>query len=135
MINMARFLVLGNLVVKEDALALELVPGLRKRFPLHRFEEFDPSENIEGKFEEETLYIIDVVKGIRKVELLTERDLGRLAGFPKNSVHDFDIAFQLKLLANLGIVKKMVIVGIPWGMGKKEALEQVCEAIKRLEEK
>ncbi len=119
---------LGNASVKGDDGAVRLIPDLKKSFREHEFVEFDPNE----KLDEKEVWIIDVVKGIRSVQLLTEKDVDRLKNFPRMTIHDFDFAFQLKLLMNLGVIERVHIVGIPYGMEKKKALGQVCDAIRKM---
>ncbi|MCX8199998.1 MAG: hypothetical protein N3G76_00850 [Candidatus Micrarchaeota archaeon] len=128
---MATFLVLGNIMHKEDGTAVRIMPLLEKEFPMHEFLVFDPNESIPSGCEK--LLIIDVVKGITKVEVLTEKDIHRLRDFPKVGMHDFDLAFQLKMLTNIGIIKEIHIIGIPYGMDDNAALEQAITAIRALQ--
>ncbi len=120
-----RFLVLGNSAVYEDGLAVRLIPKLQTHFPQHEFVPFDPNEQIAS----EEVWAIDVVKGIEKVCILDENDVHRLKSPPTATLHDFDFAFQLKLMINLGIVKKVHIIAIPYGMEEMDAEREVCGAI------
>ncbi|MEM3364231.1 MAG: hypothetical protein QXS93_01845 [Candidatus Micrarchaeia archaeon] len=127
---MARFLVLGNESVFEDGTAVRLMPLLKKEFPMHEFVVFDPNESL--PVENKDLLLIDVVRGIKRVEIFTEEDIDRFSDFPKVGVHDFDLTFQLKLLLRLGKIKNVRIIGIPHGMDDKTALAQAVNALRAL---
>ena len=124
--NKKRIFVLGNLLVKEDALAIELIPELKKKFPDIDFTEFDPLEEIES----EKAIFIDVVEGIKNVEII--RDLRKIETRKIYSTHDFDAAILLKILKKLGIIKEIIILGIPKGMKKKEALRELEKEIRKI---
>ena len=122
---MARFLVVGTRNAKGDDAALALMRKLSERFPNHEFAEFDPSEeSLKG-----SVFIIDVAKGIEKVEVLSENDIDKLRDFPKTSAHDFDLAFSLKVAMLAGAVSKVRIVALPFG--KPVPFEDVCQAVER----
>jgi len=103
--------VLGNTLVKEDGVAVGLIPQLRKRLPHYEFILVDPTENWTPD-EDKPLVIIDTVLGIEKVSVYNNLDI-----FAQNkavSVHDYDLFLHLQLLKKLGkLPKKLVIIGVP----------------------
>lgn len=111
--------VFGNPLVEEDALALKLAEKLKEKFSEVEFREFDVAED----FEEEILYLMDVVKGIKKVKIV--EDFDRVETRKIFSLHDYDLSYEIKLLKKIGKVKKVFLIAIPFGMGEKEALKQV----------
>jgi Ni,Fe-hydrogenase maturation factor len=116
--------VFGNPLVKEDSLPLKLIEKLRKDFPQLEFKEFDTVEDLTDR----ELNIIDAVKGIKKVEIIT--DLDRIITDKIYSMHDFDLGYNLKLMKKMKMIDKVRIFGIPFGMGEKEAFEQLRGLLK-----
>ena len=62
---------------------------------------------------EEGVVLLDTVAGIEKIEVLDEGDLETIELSPRNSVHDFDLGFQLKYLKKLGVLGKVKVIGLP----------------------
>ena len=116
-----KILVFGNPLVKEDSLALKLIPKLKKLFPEMEFIEIDPTEGLEkyGK----NLIILDAVKGIDKVRIIDS--IEQLQTNKIYSMHDFDLAYNLKILKKLGLIESVKIIGIPMDIGEKESLEEI----------
>jgi len=106
----------GNALVEKDSLPMRLAESLQREFPDISFTEFDPTENIPSK----ELCLIDSAEGIREVTLIT--DTSQLAAVHSVSLHDFDLAFNLKLMAKLGMVTKLRIYALPIGMSEQDAL-------------
>lgn len=122
--------VLGNQLIKEDSVALRLVPKLKKKFPQINFLEFDPIDDLYS----ENVIIMDVVEGIDKVEIIN--DISRLETKKIYSTHDFDVAFLLKLFKKMGVINKAIIIGIPKNLDEKEITKQIeIEIGKLLKEK
>lgn len=121
--------VFGNPLVKEDSMPLKLIDKLRKEFPYVEFKEFDTVEDFEL---EKELNIIDTVKGIKKVELI--EDIDKIITNKIYSMHDFDLGYNLKLLKRMKMIEKVRIFGIPSGMKEKEALKELCDAIKSIKD-
>jgi Ni,Fe-hydrogenase maturation factor len=120
-----KILVFGNPLVRKDSLPPSLISDLQKMFPKIEFKEFDAVEDLQK--EGRNLYILDAVEGIKRVELITNIDI-----FEVNkifSVHDFDLAYTLKLLKNANMIDRVAIIGVPIGMSKEEALEQIKELL------
>ena len=61
----------------------------------------------------EDVILMDTVKGLPKVTLLTEEDFLKIKLPPRTSVHDFDLGFQLKYLKRLGKIGEVKIIGLP----------------------
>ena len=118
--------VFGNSLLKQDSLALSTAKRLEKEFPKIKFVYLDPNEEIKEK----NLLILDVASGIKKVSLiksLNQLDLGK-----KISPHDFDLAFSLKLMKKVGLIKKIEIMAIPIGYNQKKAYEEVKKYLQKI---
>ena len=121
--------VFGNPLVKEDSMPLKLIDRLRKEFPSLLFKEFDTVEDLDL---EKELNIIDTVKGIKKVELI--EDIDKIITKKIYSMHDFDLGYNLKLLKKMRMIDKVRIFGIPSNMKEKEAMKELCDAIKSIKD-
>jgi len=119
--------IFGNPLLDFDNLPLKLAPKLEKLFPEIDFVIADPSENLEPNNGE--LIIIDTVEGIKKVVVID--DLEKIQTGKIYSLHDFDLAFNLKLLQKIGKLKKVKIFGVPMEGDEKEILEQLEKSIGR----
>ena len=117
--------IFGNPLLDFDNLPLKLAPELQKLFPNINFVVADPNENIEPLNQE--LTIIDAVEGIDKVMLID--DLRQLKTEKIYSLHDFDLAFNLKLLKKIGKLNKIKIIGVPMEGNEKEILDQLVKVI------
>jgi Ni,Fe-hydrogenase maturation factor len=118
--------VFGNPLVKEDSLALKLLGRLRRKFPDLDFKEFDTTEDLEPEME---ISIIDAVKGIKEIELID--DVDRIASDKIYSMHDFDLGYNLKLMKEMGMIKKVKIFGIPIGIAKEKAFTGLARLIEK----
>lgn len=125
-----KILVFGNSLVEKDSLALKILPRLKKEFPDIDFKELDPCENIEAEIENKKLRILDVVENAESVTLL--RDIDKLRTDKVYSMHDFDLAYNLKLLKKIGKLEKVEIIGIPWNLGEEEAFQESAKIIENL---
>jgi hypothetical protein len=116
-----KILVFGNPLVPQDSLALRILPSVRKKFPQIEFIELD---GIDDLYEYgRNLTILDVAVGIRKVSIVDDLDdleLPRVL-----SMHDFDLAWNLKILLKAGMIDSVKIIAIPQRMDKKKALAGV----------
>ena len=117
--------IFGNPMLDFDNLPIRVAPKLRKLFPNINFVVADPNENIEPLNGE--LTIIDAVEGIDKVMLID--DLRQLKTEKIYSLHDFDLAFNLKLLQKIGKLNKIKIIGVPMEGNEKEILDQLVKVI------
>jgi Ni,Fe-hydrogenase maturation factor len=119
---MIRIYTLGNLLLEEDKLALEVAEALQGRISGIEFVEFDPIETVEGD-----VWFMDVVKGIKDVLLVEDACFDRQKVY---SMHDFDLSHMLAMLKKAGKVKSFKMVAIPFGMDKDEAIEKVSKLLK-----
>ncbi|MFH0929914.1 MAG: hypothetical protein V1814_01540 [Candidatus Moraniibacteriota bacterium] len=117
--------IFGNPLLDFDNLPLKLSPKLEKLFPEIDFVITDPSENLKPINGE--LIMIDTVEGIEKVVVLD--DLEKIQTGKIYSLHDFDLAFNLKLLQKIGKLKSVKIFGVPMGGDKAKILEQLKKSI------
>ena len=62
---------------------------------------------------ERHVVILDTVQGIQDVALVEGEGLDELTLSPRGSVHDFDLAFQLRYLKKLNKLGEVTIIGIP----------------------
>jgi len=118
--------IFGNPLLDFDNLPIKLSPKLEKLFPELNFVIADPSENLEPINKE--LIIIDTVENIKNVILID--DIEKLKTSKIYSLHDFDLAFNLKLLKKIGKLKKVNIFGVPMSGNEREILEQLEKLIK-----
>ncbi len=123
--KITKILVFGNPLVKKDILPLVLMTKLQREFPQIEFKEFDSAEDLhkEGRI----LHILDSVEGIDNVEIITDIDI--LIVNKIYSVHDFDLAYTLRLLKKMGMIEKVTIFGVPIKMRKDLAFQQLKQKI------
>ena len=116
--------VLGNLLLEQDALPIQLLPKLREQFSDIEFLELDPTENLP---EEENLILIDTIINTDKIQIL--KDIDKIQSSPSYSLHDFDLGFQLKLAKKLNKLQDVTIIGIPPNISHDKVLEDLKEII------
>ena len=121
--------IFGNPLLDFDNLPLKLAPKIQKLFPEIDFIIVDPNENLKPINRE--LVIIDTVEGIKNVTLID--DISKIQTGKIYSLHDFDLAFNLKILQKIGKLKKVRIFGVPMDGDEKEILKQLKNLIKKAE--
>jgi len=100
--------VFGNPDLKEDNTAIKLIPWLKKKYPAAEIKIEDPSSGLEPS---DDWLIVDTCAGIDKI---TEfEDLDQFESARRVSVHDYEVATELKLLKKLGKIKKLKIIAVP----------------------
>lgn len=112
--------VFGNPDHNEDKSALSLAHKLKDIDNLHIIF-IEPNQDLPFTGENH-VYILDVIQGIDKITFITEKDIDSILLSPRNTVHDFDLGFQLKYLKKLGKLKKITIIGLPYGKEADQAL-------------
>lgn len=130
--------VFGNPLLDFDNLPIKLVSKLKKLFPEINFVIKDPNENL--KPEKGELWIIDTVVTTSaqcpvpsyRNKIIVIEDLDKIQLGKIYSAHDFDLGFNLKLLAKIGELKKVTIFGVPARMEEREALRQLAKLIGEL---
>lgn len=118
-----KILVFGNPIIKKDALAVNLIPELKKLFPEIQFTEFDPTENLHR---EKNPIILDVVEGLKEPRIISLQELKTNKIY---SMHDCDLAYNLMLLKKLNLAKNVTIIGIPTKGNKKEIIRKLSKLI------
>jgi Ni,Fe-hydrogenase maturation factor len=104
--------VFGNWDLEFDNNALKITEKLSKDLDSLEFIEIKPNQDISFE-DEDNVVILDVIEGLKDVRVFDEKHIDRLVLSPRNSVHDFDLGFQLKYLKKLGKIKNVKIVGLP----------------------
>lgn len=104
--------VFGNEDLPEDNLAFEVAHKISNTIEGVNFLKIKPNEDL--PFTGEPLVIImDVIQGIDKIQVIEGNNLDKLVLSPRTSVHDFDLAFQLKYLKKIGKLGEIKIIGLP----------------------
>ena len=117
--------VFGNPRVKTDSVPLKIISKLQKKFPKIKFAVEDPSGIINHN--ENEWWILDTAEGIDDVKIINNPGMFNLQR--KNSVHDYDLALDIKLLSKLGKLKKIKIIAVPCNMKRQEALHKVTQLL------
>ncbi|VVB98496.1 Uncharacterised protein [uncultured archaeon] len=107
---------------------LELLPDLRRAFPETEFVEFDAAEDLEAEVRDGGLALIDAVKGLDRVRLIT--DVDAIAQSKTYTMHDFDLGMTLKLMKKMGMLKRVLIFGVPVGYAKGKAMKELSELLR-----
>lgn len=110
--NRMKVYVFGNEYVAEDRTAIEVARELEGTIGGISFVFVDPNEDVPF-VDEQHVVILDTVQGTRDVAVVEGGRIDGLTLSPRGSVHDFDLAFQLRYLEKLGRLGKVTIVGIP----------------------
>ncbi|MBT6690500.1 hypothetical protein HN903_02135 [archaeon] len=121
-----KILTFGNPLLKQDSLPLKILPTLIKQFPNITFLHIDPTEDLEQYGPH--LTILDTVQNIDKITILTS--IEQLHANKVYSMHDFDLALNLKLLRKLDKIKSVKIIGIPMNT-TEEILPQLQSILKK----
>jgi Ni,Fe-hydrogenase maturation factor len=104
--------VFGNEYVAEDKRAIEVARELEGAIEDISFVFVRPNEDVPF-VNERHVVILDTIQGIQGVALIEGDRIGGLTLSPRGSVHDFDLAFQLRYLKKLGKLGEVTIIGIP----------------------
>ena len=116
----------GNEFVKDDALAKTIVDDISME-DVSFVKCNSPEELLEVKGD---IVILDVVKDISEVLLI--KDIDQLKDRSIVSLHDFDLAYFLKMLKSLGRVSDITIIGIPMKGDEKAIRRDVIKQISSL---
>jgi Ni,Fe-hydrogenase maturation factor len=104
--------VFGNEYVAEDNSAVEVARTLENTVEGISFVFVGPNEDVPFAGEPRAV-ILDTVQGISEVALVEGVEIATLVLSPRGSVHDFDLAFQLRYLKKLGKLGEVTVIGIP----------------------
>ncbi len=102
--------ILGNPDLKEDNLACKIAEKFKGKINNLDFIIVNLNEDLPFVNEEKVI-ILDTINGINNIEIINDVDKFILS--PRNSVHDFDLSYQLKYLKKLGKLKQISIIGLP----------------------
>ena len=112
--------VFGNAYIAGDGRAVQLARDLEGDIEGISFVFVKPNEDLPF-VDERHVVILDTVQGIKEVTLLEGDITDRLILGPLGSVHDFDLAFQLRYLKKLKRLGEVTIIGVPQ-VGKEDYL-------------
>ena len=104
--------VFGNAYVAGDGRAVQLARELEGDIEGISFVFVKPNEDLPF-VDERHVVILDTVQGIKEVTLLEGDIIDRLILGPLGSVHDFDLAYQLRYLKKLNRLGEVTIIGVP----------------------
>jgi Ni,Fe-hydrogenase maturation factor len=98
--------------VAEDKRAIEVARELEGAVDSISFVLVGPNEDVPF-VDERRVVILDTVQGIREVTLVEGDEVDGFILAPRGSVHDFDLAFQLRYLKKLNRLGEVSLIGIP----------------------
>jgi hypothetical protein len=124
---MKKALFFGNPLVEKDSLLHRIMPQLKEALPDFEFIEADGSELPAEK----ELLILDVAEGISRVTLID--DVKNLHAERICSMHDFDLAQNLKLMKRFKLLDSVKIVAVPMAMEEKVAVAEIIKALSPLD--
>jgi len=104
--------VFGNEYVAEDNRAIDAARELEDIVEGASFVFGRPNEDVPF-VDKHRIVILDTVQGIQNVVLIEGDRIDGLVLYPRGSVHDFDLAFQLRCLKKLGKLGEVTVSGIP----------------------
>lgn len=113
-----KVLVFGNPHLPDDSLAI----AVSKKISLEGVS-FQHSENLNDLLEEDYDAILDVAYGVPRVVVLDDLEL--LREHKLVSLHDYDVAFFLKLMKAMGKLDAVKIVAIPINYNPDAAVKEV----------
>jgi Ni,Fe-hydrogenase maturation factor len=107
-----RVYLFGNEYVAEDKRAIEVARELEGAVDSISFVLVGPNEDVPF-VDERRIVILDTVQGIREVTLVEGDEVDGFILAPRGSVHDFDLAFQLRYLKKLNRLGEVSLIGVP----------------------
>ncbi len=123
---MKKIFVFGNPYLKEDSLAVKVAKQLSSK-ELEVILCSNPDDLLNHELDNSI--ILDVAKGIEKVELFD--DIDSLEFSVIFSAHDFDLGFFLKLMKETGKLEKINIIGVPQGYDENRAANEMHKLINK----
>ncbi|MCX8158476.1 MAG: hypothetical protein N3D73_02300 [Candidatus Diapherotrites archaeon] len=123
--------VFGNPLVKEDSAALRII----KKMKIKGVKFVETDSLIDHAKDKESLIIMDVVDGIKNAEII---DIDKIEDIKPLSMHDFDLALEIKLIKKIFPERTIKILGIPNISNEKSQLakiKRIINAIKKTTEK
>lgn len=121
--------VFGNIILKQDAQAIRLLPDLWARYKDFEFIHADPTDSWwEGS---KRPIIIDTVAGLHIVKQFSSIDSFEE---PKARItpHDYDLFMDLGFLLKLKKISSFIIIGIPEKGAKNHILKEIGSILKSI---
>lgn len=125
---MTKVFVFGNPLIEKDSLALRVAERLRGKVKGVEFEAVESLDEVENTKE---FCIMDIALGIEKVQII--EDLHKLQTSQPVSLHDFDLAMELRLMQKLGKLGKVKIIVVPANYPLERAVKEVKRLLESLE--
>jgi hypothetical protein len=116
----------GNPLFSKDNTILTNLPFLQKNFPNIEFIEADPNENLD--FEGKT-WIMDVVKGIEKMQIISDPKVILKKIY---TPHDYDLGFDLVLAEKTGKKREINLIAVPYGLPKEKVKRELHELLRTI---
>lgn len=116
---------LGNSLVKDDNLPIQMMPYLKKELPQFLFRHFDPTET--DKICDRPIFV-DTILGSKKITIYS--DLSEFQLSPRVSAHDYDLPLFLGLMIKLSKIKNFTLIGIPNEYTLKRALKETVKVLR-----
>ena len=110
--NQMNIYVFGNEYVAEDKRAIDVARGLEDTLEGVSFVFVEPNEDVPF-VNERHVVILDTIQGIQEVAVVEADRLDDSILSPRGSVHDFDLAFQLRYLKKLNKLGEVTVIGVP----------------------
>jgi Ni,Fe-hydrogenase maturation factor len=110
--NEMKIYVFGNEHVVEDERAPSVARELENAIEGISFVFVNPNEDVPF-VNERHVVILDTVQGLQDVAVIEGDRLDGLVLSPRGSVHDFDLAFQLRYLKKLNKLGEVTLIGVP----------------------
>jgi len=121
-------LVFGNEFLKEDNFAIKISKEIKlPNTEIIRCYSVGDMFKIQGY---DKVFILDVVKNIKEVTLIT--DLDKIKDKKIFSMHDFDLGFNLKLLKEVNQINDINIIGIPQQGDKESIKKEIKEIVEKV---
>lgn len=128
-----KILIFGNPLFNQDALPPKLLPTLQQKFPNYTFQHLDPTEDLTNHLDKnKNITIIDTAKNLSQIKTLTletPQDFEKLI-LPKSlTMHDFDLAYNLRLLKKINLINQAKIICIPTSISKQKAIQKLTKIL------
>ena len=111
--------IFGNEDLKEDGLAFKVAKKLKNKIEKVSFIKVMPNADLPFTDEKFTV-IMDTAFGIDEITEITDLDNFKLSS--SSTVHDFDLAFQLKYLRKIGRLGRVLVIALPMNKEKIDYL-------------
>ncbi len=114
-------------VVEGDETPFSICSGAGKMLKGFRFVKCEAAIELLNYADGEEIVILDSVKGLKKPKLFSGIDA--FMKVESVTAHDLDLGTFLKILSDMGRLRKVRIIGIPYGMKPEDAALAVEELL------